>query len=50
LIADVQVWRAATQVDPRDLRPTGPPQLGRAARIFQRQLDMRLAALDTNAD
>jgi len=42
------VWRAATQVDPSDLRPTGPPQLGRAARIFQQQLDKRLA--DTNAD
>ena len=50
LIADLQVWRAATQVDPSDLRPTGPPQLGRAARIFQQQLDMRLAAADTNAD
>ena len=25
LIADVQLWRAATQVDPIDLRPTGPP-------------------------
>ena len=50
LIADVQVWRAATQVDPSDLRPTGPPQLGRAARIFQQQLDKRLAAPDTNAD
>ena len=44
LIADLQVWRAATQVDPSDLRPTGPPQLGRAARIFQQQLDKRLAA------
>ena len=44
LIADVQVWRAATQVDPSDLRPTGPPQLGHAARIFQQQLDKRLAA------
>jgi hypothetical protein len=50
LIADVQVWRAATQVDPSDLRPTGPPQLGHAARIFQQQLDKRLAAPDTNAD
>ena len=50
LIADVQVWRAATQVDPSDLRPTGPPQLGHAARIFQQQLDKRLAAADTNAD
>ena len=47
LIADIQVWRAATQVDPSDLRPTGPPQLGRAARIFQQQLDKRLAATDT---
>ena len=50
LIADLQVWRAATQVDPNDLRPTGPPQLGYAARIFQQQLDKRLAAADTNAD
>jgi hypothetical protein len=50
LIADLQVWRAATQVDPNDLRPTGPPQLGRAARIFQQQLDKRLAAPDTNAN
>jgi hypothetical protein len=51
LIADLQVWRAATQVDPNDQRPTGPPQLGRAARIFQQQqLDKRLAAPDTNAD
>jgi conjugative relaxase-like TrwC/TraI family protein len=50
LIADVQVWRAATQVDPGDLRPTGPPQLGRAARVFQQQLDKRLAAPDIKAD
>jgi conjugative relaxase-like TrwC/TraI family protein len=50
LIADVQVWRAATQVDPSDLRPTGSPQLGRAARIFQQQLDKRLAIPDTNTD
>jgi hypothetical protein len=44
LIADIQVWRAATEIDPSDLRPTGPPQLGRAARVFQLQLDKRLAA------
>jgi hypothetical protein len=50
LIADVQVWRAATQVDPSDLRPTGPPQLGQAARVFQQQLDKRLGAADTYAD
>ena len=47
LIADLQVWRAAIQVDPSDLRPTGPPQLGRAGRTFQLQLDQRLAATDT---
>ena len=42
LITDLQVWRAATQIDPNDLRPTGPPQLGYAARISQQQLDKRL--------
>ena len=50
LIADMQVWRAATQIDPGDLRPTGPPQLGRAARVWQQQLDMRLAAADTRTE
>jgi AAA domain len=50
LIADMQLWRAATQVDPSDLRPTGPPQLDRVARIFQQRLDKRLAAADTDAD
>jgi conjugative relaxase-like TrwC/TraI family protein len=50
LIADVQVWRAATQVDPSDLRLTGPRQLGRAARMFQQQLDKRLAAATTDED
>jgi conjugative relaxase-like TrwC/TraI family protein len=48
LIADMQIWRAATQVGPGDLRPTGPSQIGHASRIFQQQLDMRLA--DTNPD
>jgi conjugative relaxase-like TrwC/TraI family protein len=50
LIADIQVWRAATQVDPSDLRPTGPPQVGRAARVFQQQLDKRLATTDTRTE
>jgi conjugative relaxase-like TrwC/TraI family protein len=50
LIVDVQVWRAATQIDPSDLRPTGPPQLGRASRAWQQQLDKRLAATDTHTD
>jgi len=46
----VQMWRAATQIDPSDLRPTGPPQLGYATRIFQQRLDMRLAAANTHSD
>jgi hypothetical protein len=50
LIADIQVWRAATQVEPSDLRPTGPPQPGYAARIFQQQFDKRLAATDTRTE
>jgi conjugative relaxase-like TrwC/TraI family protein len=50
LIADIQVWRAATQVEPSDLRPTGPPELGSAARLFQQQLDKRLAAADTRTE
>jgi hypothetical protein len=50
LIADIQVWRAATQVEPSDLRPTGPSQPGYAARLFQHQLDKRLAATDTRTE
>jgi hypothetical protein len=50
LIADVQVWRAATRVDPSDLRPIGPLQLGHAARTWQHQLDKRLAAAATDED
>jgi conjugative relaxase-like TrwC/TraI family protein len=50
LIADVQVWRAATQVDPNDGRLTGPAQLGRVARMFQQEFDKRLAAAATAED
>jgi hypothetical protein len=50
LIADVQVWRAATHVDPSDLRPTGPLQLGRGAQVWQLQLHKRLAAADSQPD
>jgi hypothetical protein len=50
LIADIQVWRAATQVDPADLRPTGPSPLGHAARVWQQQLNTQLAAMDTQTD
>ena len=46
LIGDVQVWRAATQVDPSDLRPPAIPAI--APRIFQQQLDKRLAAAATD--
>jgi conjugative relaxase-like TrwC/TraI family protein len=49
LIADIQVWRAATEVDPSDLRPTGPSQLGYYTRVFQQQLDRRLAT-DSHGD
>jgi conjugative relaxase-like TrwC/TraI family protein len=49
LIADIQVWRAATQIDPCDRRPTGPSQLG-ATRIVQQQLDQRLAAAAADTD
>jgi len=50
LIADIQIWRAANQIDPSDLRPTGPPQHGRATRIWQHQLDVRLAAAEIHTD
>jgi hypothetical protein len=50
LIADIQVWRAATYVDPSDLRPTGPPQLGRTVRIFQQQLNKRLRDAASDED
>jgi AAA domain len=49
-LIDIQVWRAATQVEPSDLRPTGPPQPDYAARLFQHQLDKRLAATDTRTE
>jgi hypothetical protein len=50
LMADVQVWCAANQIDLGDLRPAGPPRLGRAARFWQQQLDKRLAAADIETD
>ncbi len=50
LIAHIQIWRAATQVDPSDPRPAGPPQLGQSTRAWQQRLDQRLAATDTHTD
>ncbi|MFK5585091.1 MobF family relaxase [Serinicoccus sp. LYQ131] len=38
LLARVAVWRAATQVEPNDLRPTGPTHASMAAATYQRQL------------
>ena len=42
LIADIEVWRAATQIPATDRRPTGEPQTGRAASRWQRHLDQRI--------
>jgi DNA primase catalytic core len=44
VLADVAVWRAATGVAPEDLRPTGAPQLQKAAACHQRRLDERVNA------
>jgi hypothetical protein len=43
LIGDIEVWRAASQVDAYDRRPTGPAQLEKVARNWQRRLHERLA-------
>jgi DNA primase catalytic core len=44
VVGDVEVWRAAMQVPAEEWRPTGPVQLHRAARIWQRRLDQAVAA------
>ncbi len=51
VIADVEVWRAATGTPPSDLRPTGERQHATAPSRYQHRLDQRLqighnAALD----
>lgn len=43
LLREVQVWRAAAQVEDGDRRPTGPQQLAKAAHQWQARLDRRLA-------
>jgi conjugative relaxase-like TrwC/TraI family protein len=50
LVADIQVWRAATQVQPADLRPTGPIQSSLLARKWQLRLDQQLVAADIAQD
>jgi DNA primase catalytic core len=49
VLGEVAVWRSAMQVDPADRRPTGTPQMQKAAMIWQRGLDRRLAGDDTPA-
>ncbi len=49
VVADIEVWRAAMSVDPEDARPTGAPQLQKAAATWQRRLDNRLASQHTPA-
>lgn len=44
LIADIEIWRAANTIPNSDLRPTGPPALGAAARRHQQSLLDRLTA------
>ncbi len=46
LIGDVEVWRAAWQVDPADRRPTGPTQLGALPHAWQQQLLDRLRPVE----
>ena len=43
VVAEVQVWRAATQVNPDDRRPTGPTQPQKVARSWQHHLDRLVA-------
>jgi len=49
LLVDVAVWRAANEVSGSDRRPTGAPQLGKAAARYQHALDARLATHHTPA-
>jgi conjugative relaxase-like TrwC/TraI family protein len=50
LVAEIQVWRAAMQVQPADLRPTGPIQSSLLGRTWQLRLDKQLVAADLTQD
>jgi hypothetical protein len=50
LVAEVQVWRAATHVQPADLRPTGPKQPCLLARTWQLRLEQQLVTADIAQD
>jgi DNA primase catalytic core len=49
LVADVEVWRAAHQVEPGDTRPTGEHRHGLAEHRWQAHLDRRLATTTSTA-
>ena len=42
VIADVEVWRAAMQIDAAEMRPTGPAQLSKAAHDYQHHLNQQI--------
>ena len=44
VLVEAAVWRAANGVHDADRRPTGPPQMQKAAAAYQRHLDDRLNA------
>jgi hypothetical protein len=50
LVAEIHVWRAATQVEQADLRPTGPKQPSLLARTWQHRLHQKLLAADIAQD
>ncbi|PKQ24865.1 MAG: transfer protein Tra [Actinobacteria bacterium HGW-Actinobacteria-5] len=49
LVADIEVWRAATLVPPSDTRPTGERRHGLAEARWQTHLETRLASTQTAA-
>ncbi len=49
LVADIEVWRAAHQMEPGDTRPTGDRRGGPAEPRWQAHLDQRLASTATAA-
>lgn len=46
---NIEIWRAAMQVDPADRRPTGPGKQQKAAAIWQRRLNEHVAGDRTPA-
>jgi hypothetical protein len=50
LVGDIEIWRAANQVEPADRRPTGSEQLGQARRNWQQRLNQRLATGNSSVE